>query len=127
MAKKSICILVDDDDDDLLIFRRTLEQCFSTYSFIGIQSFGVLKEYFSSVDLSAEIVLFLDLNIPKANGLEILKWMKQQARLKDIKTVIYSTSKNPNDKRSALELGACGFISKPSTIEKLVEDLKSFL
>ena len=57
--------------------------------------------------------MLLDLNIPKVNGLEVLRQVKADKRAKEIKVVVLSGSRRDDDIREAMRLGAAGYIVKP--------------
>lgn len=65
-------------------------------------------------------VIFLDLHLPKKSGLEVLKEIKQNPRLKVTPVVVVSGSANPSEVRAAYELHASCYIRKP-------DDLPHFL
>lgn len=127
---KPICLLIDDDDDDQLIFETTIHKYFSNYAFVGVCAFDDLEGMCMTIDinqLQRIVAIFLDLNMPKTNGVDILKWIKSHPVLKNTPVMIYSTSKNPTDKIRCQQLGAKGFVSKPSKIKDLVRELELVL
>ena len=73
-------------------------------------------------------VILLDINIPKINGLEILKRIKSDNRTKKVPVIMFTTSRESEDLNTAYELGANSYIVKPvdytkfnATIAKLGE------
>ncbi|MGA2622563.1 MAG: response regulator [Bacteroidota bacterium] len=68
-------------------------------------------------------LILLDLNLPKRDGREVLKILKDDASLKDIPVVIVSTSDREEDVAFALQHGAAAYISKSSGFEILREKL----
>jgi two-component system response regulator len=68
-------------------------------------------------------LILLDLNLPKRDGREILKIIKEDARLREIPVVIVSTSDREEDIAYAFETGAVGYISKSSGFDKYNEQL----
>jgi CheY-like chemotaxis protein len=58
--------------------------------------------------------LFLDLNMPRKNGLECLREIRKDKRIKDIFVAIYSTSDNEKDMEETFLNGANVYIAKPS-------------
>ncbi|MBM4387684.1 MAG: response regulator, partial [Deltaproteobacteria bacterium] len=58
-------------------------------------------------------IVFLDIMIPKVNGLDVVKRVKESCRTKGIPVVIVSVLSNQEDKFRALEAGAEGYIAKP--------------
>ena len=62
-------------------------------------------------------IILLDLNLPKFNGLEVLKKIKNDIGVKDIPVVILTSSKKDDDILEAYELGAKSYIQKSLFIE----------
>ncbi len=58
-------------------------------------------------------VVLLDLKLPKVDGLEVLREMKQDGRTKAIPVVILTASREEKDMVSGYHLGANGYIQKP--------------
>lgn len=128
VEKNKCCVLIDDDEDDQLIFKSAIRSYFSSYSFLGLSSFNELKERindFSTNEVS--YTLFLDLNLPKTNGIEILEWLKNNPFFSTIPIVIYTTSKNPKDMERCAMIGVEGFVSKPSSVTELIQQLRIYL
>lgn len=75
-------------------------------------------------------LVLLDLNMPRANGLEVLDLMRGAGLLARIPVVVLSTSAQADDRRLCLERGAREFHTKPEHIRELVhlvEGLKPYL
>jgi CheY-like chemotaxis protein len=82
------------------------------------------KNKFSDVALSPRpSIVLLDLNIPRVDGKEVLKIMKQHASLRDIPVVVVSSSNRQEDIAYASSAGATAYISKSAGFEKLSEAL----
>jgi CheY-like chemotaxis protein len=64
-------------------------------------------------------LLILDLKMPKLNGLEVLRWVRDHPYCAVIPTIILSTSVLKSDIQEAYELGANAYISKPAEFAKL--------
>ena len=72
------------------------------------------------------IVIFLDLNMTKKNGFEVLQWLRQQPGLKRIIVNILSASSRDEDVERAFDYGANAYIVKPSKVDALIEMLKAW-
>lgn len=66
-------------------------------------------------------VILLDLNLPKINGLEVLKILKDHPEYKSIPVVILTTSSQSSDMETAYLLGVNSYITKPVSFEKFIE------
>lgn len=67
------------------------------------------------------VVVLLDLNMPKINGLEVLQVIKSHPEFKTIPVVILTTSAESSDLKAAYERGANSYIVKPVDFEKFLE------
>jgi CheY-like chemotaxis protein len=67
------------------------------------------------------VVILLDLNLPKVNGLEILRQFKASSYVQKVPVIILTTSAEDRDIKIAYELGANSYIVKPVDFEKFIE------
>jgi CheY-like chemotaxis protein len=67
------------------------------------------------------VVILLDLNLPKVNGLEILRQFKASTYAQKVPVIILTTSAEDRDIKIAYELGANSYIVKPVDFEKFIE------
>jgi CheY-like chemotaxis protein len=70
-------------------------------------------------------LVLLDLKLPKADGMEVLKQAKNDPRTKTIPIVIMTSSKEERDLVSGYNLGANSFIQKPVDFDQFRETVKS--
>ncbi|MBC8166781.1 MAG: response regulator [Bryobacteraceae bacterium] len=62
-------------------------------------------------------LIVLDLNLPKSDGTDVLKSIRESDEFHDIPVVILTSSDSPRDRAAAEELGADGYITKPSDLD----------
>ncbi len=72
-------------------------------------------------------LIFLDLNMPKLNGKQVLREIKNKDSLKDIPVIMYSTSFAPRDIDEITDLGAAHHLLKPARFEELCRSLEKIL
>ena len=70
------------------------------------------------------VVILLDLNLPKINGLEVLKVLKSHPVYKTIPVVVLTTSSESSDVKTAYQLGVNSYIIKPVDFEKFIDMAK---
>ena len=122
-------LMVDDDADDRDIIRFSMESinASDTIGFAedGEQALTILQDDVAASPIPELIVL--DLNMPRMNGTETLRSLKQDERFKNIPVIIYSTSINPFEKEKCMELGAHSFITKPISYQESLDIAQAFL
>ena len=69
----------------------------------------------------APAVILLDLKLPKVDGLEVLRILKEHRRYKSIPVVMLTTSNEDRDIEQAYRLGANSYIVKPVDFEKFID------
>ena len=62
-------------------------------------------------------LIILDLNLPKSDGVDVLRCVRQQTDLRNVPVVILTSSDSPNDRTATESLGADSFITKPSDLD----------
>ncbi len=69
-------------------------------------------------------LLFVDINMPNINGLELIDYCKQSEQYQHIPIVIISTEDSVQDQQKGLELGASNYLLKPIQLDRLIEVIK---
>jgi CheY-like chemotaxis protein len=69
-------------------------------------------------------LIFLDLNMPRVSGMEILTVLKSTALYADVPAIIHSTSTAQKDREKAKQLGAVYYLPKPNNFTTLCESLR---
>lgn len=114
---------VDDDSDDREIFCEALKAVDSQISFIEVESGLKALEFLAKTEILPDYI-FIDINMSKMNGYELVKEIISIPRMKGIQLVMHSTSFNPKDKDQFAKLGI-KFLGKKNRFSELVESLKS--
>lgn len=119
-------ILADDDEDDRLFFTDAFDEL-KIHTKVNTYNDGAaLMEYLNSEDAILPEILFLDLNMPKKNGIECLHEIKSNPKLAHIAIAIYSTSSSEEHIEETFVNGANIYIKKPSdfgTLKKVLSDV----
>ena len=112
-------LLADDDQDDCLFFKAAIEELLPSTNLTVVNDGEQLMKYLSEKEGHLTDVLFLDINMPRKNGLECLSEIKQNKKLKDIPVVMFSTSNSWDTINMLFKSGAHVYIHKPSDFAQL--------
>lgn len=112
--KKNTILLVEDDELDIISVQRTLKKLDIAYelhtAYNGKDALDLLTGQDNRV---VPDVILLDLNMPKMNGIEFLKVIRNDEKLRSIKVFIMTTSAETIDRATTERLGISGYIIKP--------------
>ncbi|MDO6430545.1 response regulator [Flavitalea sp. BT771] len=119
-------LLIDDDSDDREIFSLVMKSIhpFSETddAIDGYEALDKLKRDGYTPDL-----IFLDLNMPRMNGLECLREIRRIERLTRRPVIVLSTSSNPVDISASRAAGATDYIVKGNEIQTIKKHLAQVL
>jgi len=116
-------LLIDDSPSDVWLVREALRLAEipvqMTIARDGVEATEYLQRMQTTIDCPDLIVL--DLNLPRRNGHQVLADIKSSPYLRRIPVVVLSSSNAEDDRRSAYELNACCFVTKPNSLAAYVE------
>jgi len=124
-------LLVEDNPDDILIIERALKEAKVINKFWivrdGQEALDFLQhkgQYADPAIAPKPGLILLDINLPKINGLEVLKRIKEDPDLKRIPIVVLTVSRRDEDIVKGYNYGCNSFIQKPVEFERFVEAVK---
>lgn len=131
--QKSIVILIADDDaEDRMLVKDALDEGRLKNDIHFVENGEELVDYlnnrgkFSDKDkYPTPGLILLDLNMPKKDGREALKEIKNDPHLRLIPVVVLTTSKAEEDILRTYDMGVSSFITKPVTFTALVDVMKT--
>lgn len=124
-------LLIEDNDNDVELTKRALTKSRISNSLQVIGDGGEALKYFfgddgksGCLDNELPLVVLLDLNLPKVNGIEILSKMRAAEKTKLIPVVVLTSSGNEQDQISRDKLGIVSFIRKPVKFFEFTEAIR---
>ena len=118
--KNTTVIICDDDEDDVFLIKSVMEEIDFSNRVTCLKNGLELLEHLNKHKNEPAIgLILLDLNMPKMDGREVLKEIKNNPAFRRIPVVILTTSSSPQDIDQCYALGANSFITKPSSYDEL--------
>jgi two-component system response regulator len=117
-----VILLVEDNPDDVELTRRAFEKSKMLNEIVvACDGQSALDYLFGGV---APSVVLLDLNLPKIDGLEVLRRIRSDERTKRLPVVILTTSTEEKDLISGYDLGANSYVRKPVDFAQFVDAVR---
>jgi CheY-like chemotaxis protein len=117
-------LLVEDDLIDIMTLKRGLKEI-HVHNPLYVRHDGeAALEFLRDPKEPSPALIFLDLNMPRMNGIEFLQIIKNDPHWRIIPVVVFTTSQEEQDRLASFALGVAGYIVKPLSYPDFVEHLK---
>lgn len=121
--KKRILVVEDNDTISTLIKLRLQKENFEvTQIYDGLEA----HEYLTGADKKPDVVV-LDVMLPEMDGFELLRRIRKNEELSDVKVLILSAKAREEDLVKGLELKADEYMTKPFKIEEFIVRLRKLI
>ncbi len=117
-------VMVDDNIDEIFLTRRQVRNQGIVNHFISERKsedlIHTLVELYNGDEINSNILVLLDISMPRMDGFETLKAIRNHSQFHDLPVIMFSSSDDEADMARARELGANGYIVKPFTIDSFI-------
>jgi len=125
MSNTKPILLVEDDSVDAITVKRAFDDLGITKSLVHMINGEDALEYLENEVNEKPSFVLLDLNMPKMNGIELLRAMKTNPNLRSIPVIVLTTSKEDRDVIDSFNLSVAGYVVKPIDYTQFVETIKT--
>ena len=125
MRSEKPILLVEDDAIDRMTVERALKEIRVTNTLEMVGNGEEALEFLRDPAREQPGIILLDLNMPKMNGIEFLKFVKADESFRRIPVVVLTTSKDEQDRVDSFNLGVAGYMVKPVDYMQFVEVVKA--
>ena len=126
MEKSLNILVIEDDMIEVMKLNRTISSLKQKHNIIeaknGEKALEILNKKINLPD-----IILLDLNMPKINGIEFLKILKNDDVLKYIPIIVLTTSKNHKDVLECYKIGVAGYVIKPLKYKDYMAKIEKLL
>ena len=102
-------LVVDDNDDNVYTLKLHLD----LEGYTDVETARDGEEAIARLKTNAFDLVLLDVMMPKVDGFQVLTWLKDQARLRDLPVIMISALTEMNSMARCIELGAIDYLLKP--------------
>jgi DNA-binding response OmpR family regulator len=123
-------LLVEDDPKDVELTMTALEEYNLANEVVVVRDGEEALDYlycrgsFKARSKENPAVMLLDLKLPKVDGLEVLKTVRNNGKLKFIPVVVLTSSREERDMVSSYQLGVNAYVVKPVDFHEFVNAIK---
>ena len=132
-SKPQVVLSVDDNDVDGALLERAFKRTSIPARLYRVSEGPQAMAYLAGDGIYRDRenyplpdLVLLDLAMPKMSGVEVLKWIRGQNVVKKTRVLIFTSSEKPEDVKAANEIGADGYLLKPTKfddLKKLVKEI----
>jgi CheY-like chemotaxis protein len=127
-SRKAVTVLhVDDDPNDTALLQVACAKAAVDFEIHNVEDGDQVIEYLKGSGKYADRtryrlpgLVLLDLKMPRVEGLEVLKWIRNQSAIKDLPVIVLSGSELQDDIRRAYAVGANSYLVKPPNFTSLI-------
>lgn len=116
-------LMVEDNEGDIILATEAFKEMKMENNLMFARDGEIALKMISNG--SFPDMIFLDINLPKVNGLEVLRYIKSNEKLKHIPVIIFTTSNSKNDVLGSYRGYANCYITKPNCIFRFQEIIRS--
>lgn len=126
--EQAVILLAEDREDDILLVKRAFDKGdLQNPLFVvrdgeeAISYLSGIGKYSNRSEYPLPDLLLLDLKMPRVDGFEVLRWVREQPGFSALRVVVLTSSDQIRDVNTAYRLGANSFMVKPTDFENVVE------
>jgi len=122
-------LLIEDDLSAIDLARRAAVESFPELELTVLEGADAVLNWLGGVIKKKHMphIIFLDLKLPKLDGLAVLRRLRMHASMRDIPIVVFSSEYIQSDVLMSYQVGANSFVAKPTDLAQFTEFLREQL
>ena len=118
-------LLVEDDQVDVMTIKRVFKELNITNPVHVCENGMEALDYLHDPQTALPGIILLDINMPKMNGIEFLQVKRDDELIKAIPVVVFTTSKEEQNKIESFKFGVAGYMVKPVDYQAFVDVIRT--
>jgi CheY-like chemotaxis protein len=124
-----VILLAEDDDGHAFLVRQNLHDAGIVNEVVHVRDGQEALDYVRAEGGYAGRVrngplLLLDINMPRVDGVEVLRRLKEEPRTEPVPVIMLTTTDDPREVKRCYELGCGVYVTKPVEYERFVEAIR---
>lgn len=131
MADRELVILLaEDDEGHAYLVRQNLVDAGLANPIVHVKDGQAALDYIRCAGPhrdrvpSGPLLLLLDINMPRVDGVEVLRQLKADPRTHDLPVIVLTTTDDPREVKRCYELGCSSYVTKPVDYDRFVEAIR---
>lgn len=123
-------ILAEDDDGHAVLVQRNLERSGLVNGFTRVRDGQEALDFlrgegaFAGKTLPDQVLLLLDINMPRVDGVEVLRQIRLDRRIATVPIIVLTTTDDPREIRRCYQLGCNVYVTKPVDYQAFIEAIQ---
>jgi two-component system, chemotaxis family, chemotaxis protein CheY len=113
--------------DDSKVMRDMVAACLRPLGDVSFDFAASGLEAIERLALATYNLVVLDLNMPDVGGIEVIEFVRQQSKLRELPILVVTTRGDDASRTRVLEAGASGFLAKPFAPDQILADVRGLL
>jgi CheY-like chemotaxis protein len=130
VGESLLILLAEDDDGHATLTQRNLRRSGVVNDIVhvkdGRQALDFVRREgdYTGRTLNGPLLVLLDINMPRVDGVEVLRQLKADDHTATVPVIILTTTDDPREVRNCYELGCSVYVTKPVVYEDFTEAVK---
>jgi CheY-like chemotaxis protein len=123
-------VLAEDDEGHATLVQRNLRRAGIANDMVHLKDGQEALDYihcqgrFTDRPLDGSLLILLDINMPRVNGVEVLHRLKTDQKTAKLPVIILTTTDDPREVERCYQLGCSVYVTKPVAYEEFVEAIR---
>jgi CheY-like chemotaxis protein len=133
MSDTAVILLAEDDERDIILVQRAFKETGVLNPLYvvrdGVEAIAYLKgegAYINRAEYPLPTILLLDLRMPRVNGFDVLRWIRNDSGMRNLRVVVLTGSNHKDDVNLAYQLGANSFLVKTYDFSQFTNVVNAF-
>ncbi|OWK35484.1 response regulator [Fimbriiglobus ruber] len=131
MAERELVILLaEDDEGHAYLIQQNLKDSGLANTVVHVPDGQAALDFihctgtFSHRTSGGAILLLLDINMPRVDGIEVLRRLKADPKTDEIPVIVLTTTDDPREVKRCYEMGCSSYVTKPVAYDQFVEAIR---